>query len=433
MLAQRVINCFNPFRNAGTLFSRPKKNGEFEDVGFLDGLRFLGHFAVVLLHVNTNCLPIVPGWKEYRAAHSIDPIVSIYFFGFIGVHVMLLISGFLAATELLRRIRLAPNSSITAPSSYAAFIASRLFRLWPVVWTSYLFSVLTSPRPVPFFAFISDSLFVSNYVNLKDSSNMLIWSCCVVVITLLRKMRPQLRLKLFLALCVISSGVELFQHSLDESTYDLLNGSLIPKSSEPIELLLTGESIDRYIIQSLPFLKIYCATHNRFTAFLAGMLLAVDRSEKRQPNGQGWVGLALCISCFAFFVSHGERKFLMLLAAGTGHSLIAFGMYFSLFPLFTSIKSFPTIAKFLGLKLFCVASRLMLSMYLFHMTVMYIIITVGYDQGYSLQPSRVAILGIACVTCLLSAVVAFVIYLAIEKPFLNLRDLLLETKKISSD
>jgi peptidoglycan/LPS O-acetylase OafA/YrhL len=320
--------------------------------------------------------------------------------GWMGVDLFFVLSGYLIGSQLLR-----PYTKGNAPS-LAAFYARRAFRIFPAYLSIVLlyFSIpgfREAPGLSPLWQFLT---FTENYRidYFHDQAFSHVWSLCVeehfylvlplLVLVLMR--RPKLWKVVALAAAILSLGIAVrayvFVHHL---------------------MAVRAEDYDAFTV--LWVQKIYYPTHTRLDGLLSGVLLASIRTfrpnwwSKMMARGHLLTIAGLLVSGFAIWIF---RERLSMSGSILGYPLLALGLGLLVA---ASVSPQSWLSRIPG---FGFVATLAYSLYLTHKEIGHL------DRvflGRYMEPGGWPALMIAFVT---SFAAASLLYFAIERPFLRLRD-----------
>ena len=367
------------------------KNAYSFRIAGLDNLRALAILAVMLYHL---------GW---RMPDSVAPIAK---FGWMGVDLFFVLSGFLIASQLLKPIRQGRSISVLGFYRMRAYrilpaylVVLAVYMLWPA-WHED-----TGMSPLWQFLTFTENLFVNYSINHAFSH---VWSLCVeehfylllplIVLALARK--PAAWKTISVLAFFVAVGIA-------SRTYELLH---------VLRPLIGSDAFGVKYIE-----RIYYPTYSRLDGLLAGVSLALIRLFR--PAWSALIarriflvlltGLAL-IACSVWFFSDRFTSATGAAAAGTivGFPILSLGLAL-LTAALTERRSWLGRLRVPGAQ---VVSTLAFSLYLTHKEVAHL------DSLYFARITDTrdwhSTLFLAA-TCL---IVAAILYLAVERPFLTLRD-----------
>ena len=334
-------------------------------------------------------------------------VASVAQFGWMGVDLFFVLSGYLIGSQLLRSVGRAPGLSI------GGFYRSRAYRILPVYWVVLLLFVVwnarhVSPGMAPLWQFLTftENLF---YRHATDHQFDHVWSLCVeehfylllpvMVVWLAR--RPALWKTATVLGVFVLAGIGLRGYEL---MHDLRH---LPPGSE--------QFLARY------YERIYYPTYTRLDGLLAGVTLALVRTRRpvwwaAMLRHAGWLMAAGCalVGCAAWMSVGTMQTTAGMSGAGTvfGFTVLALGL-----ALLVAVGSDAgTLLGRLRVPGARVVALLAFSLYLTHREVarvdaLLFVRIMGYRDWRSLLLVWVS-----------SLAVAGVLYLGVERPFLAVRD-----------
>ena len=320
-------------------------------------------------------------------------------YGWMGVDLFFVLSGYLIGSQLLR-----PYTRDARPST-AGFYLRRAFRVLPAYLTVLLFyfaipGFREAPGLSPLWQFLTfTENFRIDYAH--DQAFSHVWSLCVEehfylvlpLLILLLMRRPRFGKAVAVILGILCFGIAI-------RTYIYVHQvQVFPRDDDAFSLAYVE--------------KIYYPTHTRLDGLLVGVTLAIIKTFRpawwQRAMSQGYLllvsGLALC-GCAMWLFS--DR--LSFPAAVVGFPLLAVGLGLLIA---SSIAPSSPLSKVRG---FGLIAALAYSAYLTHKEIMHLV--------YTRLPNLIEAGGWAALAVYFafSFLVAFVLYLAIERPFLRLRE-----------
>ncbi|MGQ0764473.1 MAG: acyltransferase family protein [Gemmatimonadota bacterium] len=367
---------------------RVRPRGQVPALDFLRSaaiLLVIGHHWAVRHYVEAGGLPT-----------SLQDF-TLFYYGWAGVDLFFVLSGFLIGKQLWREL------DGTGTIHFGRFILRRGLRIWPVYYAVLVFYLLFNPAIQPI---APDWFFYSNYQwgafsrgwSLSTEEQFYI---AVPLLLLLFRRRLSWRGWLFLLL-----GIE---------AAVLINRHLTMQA-----LVASGKTYADATYQLVtPF-------HMHLEGLLAGLiiaLLAVHRPALLKPRdsarggrgGVSWLGLSVFIGGTALAV-------MLRLIGGNLFSFIAWGLIFGGLTYWVLLdRSFLT--RPLNWSFWYPISRLSYSMYLNHMWMWPHSndLAVQLTSGFVSSPALAFLVSLVLVT-IVSFVLAGVMFLLIEHPFLLVRD-----------
>jgi peptidoglycan/LPS O-acetylase OafA/YrhL len=326
-------------------------------------------------------------------------------FGWTGVDLFFVLSGFLISSQLFAQIKQGQNISFTI------FFTKRFFRIVPAFLVTvaiyFCFPFFREKEALPpLWKFLT---FTQNLgLNIKDVGTFShCWSLCVeehfylfLPIILIMLQRSKLIAKsywLLIALFLLGFAIRIYS----------FNHLYLPKIDDEISWMYWYKFI-------------YYPTYNRLDGLLVGVSIAgiyqflPDLWNKFSKYGNQFILIGLCVLTCAFFLCEDPQTFN---ASIFGFPLIALGFGFMVLGAIS-----PT--SFLyqwNSKMTTFIATLSFSIYLTHKGIIHV--TNKLLENFKIDSNLMMIISI--VTCLLGA---YLLNLAIEKPFMRLRARILEPK-----
>jgi peptidoglycan/LPS O-acetylase OafA/YrhL len=326
-------------------------------------------------------------------------------FGWTGVDLFFVLSGFLISSQLFAQIKQGQNISFTI------FFTKRFFRIVPAFLVTvaiyFCFPFFREKEALPpLWKFLT---FTQNLgLNIKDVGTFShCWSLCVeehfylfLPIILIMLQRSKLIAKsywLLIALFLLGFAIRIYS----------FNHLYLPKIDEENSWMYW-------------YKYIYYPTYNRLDGLLVGVSIAgvyqffPDLWSKLSKYGNQFILIGLCVLTSAFFLCEDPQSFN---ASIFGFPLIALGFGFMVLGAIS-----PT--SFLyqwNSKMTTFIATLSFSIYLTHKGIIHV--TNKLLENFKIDSNLMMIISI--VTCLLGA---YLLNLAIEKPFMRLRARILEPK-----
>jgi len=320
-------------------------------------------------------------------------------YGWMGVDLFFVLSGYLIGTQLLR-----PYTRDARPS-IGGFYMRRAFRVLPAYLTVLLFyfaipGFREAPGLSPLWQFLTFTQnFRIDYAH--DQAFSHVWSLCVEehfylvlpLLILLLMRRPSFGTAVAVILGILCFGIAI-------RTYIYIHQvQVFPRDDDAFSLAYVE--------------RIYYPTHTRLDGLLVGVTLATIKTFRpawwQRAMSHGYVllvsGLALCACAMWLF-----RDRLSFPAAVIGFPLLAIGLGLLIA---SSIAPSSPLAKARG---FGLIAALAYSAYLTHKEIMHLV--------YTRLPQLIQSGGWLALAVYFgfSFLVAFVLYLVIERPFLRLRE-----------
>lgn len=363
-----------------------------------DLLRAVAILLVFLWHFRRYGMP---GWLEGLSK-----------FGWTGVDLFFVLSGFLIGSQLLEKIA-AGNDIGTGE-----FYMKRFFRIVPAylaVLLLYLFIPGFSEREgmAPAWKFWTFTMnFGLDYAHAGSFSHA--WSLCIeeqfylalpLIILLLTGMKAGQRSVLLLLAFLFIAGF--FIRAYCWNTY------VSPLYASQEEMGMIGNTYSKYI---------YYPTYNRLDGLLAGITIALVFTyrpvikEKLLQRSNLLLLLGVLILTGAYFASREQFAYL---AAVISYPMVSLGYALILI----AALSPRSILQKLNSKVFTFLAMISYSFYLVHKQVNHLV--TGFLDGKELNTT---LLFFTCLSCSLLA--ALILHLAVERPFLMLRQRLLLKRKL---
>lgn len=407
-------------RNTAEIFHRPGDN-----YAPIDGIRALSMLGVLLYH----CFFLI---RLFAPADQFQQMVleTPWYLGWIWnldytVDAFFVISGFLIASLLFREHRK------TGDINLKRFYWRRYLRLTPAYFAFIGLYLLVSPRPEP--NVWANLLYVNNFLSLPDMSIPWTWTLAVeeqfyllfpmlVLWVVLKGPSPLLNLTALLVIAMITSVLV------------VMSDTLLWNKSFTQSFFVDSEFLHYYD-------KMYVNLHTRFGPFVSGALAAYlmfyhkDTVEKLRQNrllfnGLSLLALAALVFTLGFNPYHPNDN----LWASRWHLALdrnLFGIALSWVILATlgNPGLLRPVRYFLSLKLWYPFAQLSYSMYLIH----YIVVILALNNLLAnlkhfglVEPGMTFpylwLIPTFFLALLVTVPLAMVLYLAVEKPFMNLRD-----------
>lgn len=350
----------------------------------LDSLRACAILLVLLRHWAVAA-------QEQWGNLGNGPLAALAFNGWLGVDLFFVLSGFLIATHFA-----GPDAAPIARASIAGFYRRRIFRTLPLYWGVIVLSWCAAPWGVGTgysqLSFMTHFLFLQDY--LTSDVMVTLWSLAVeekfylvaplLLYLLLRLRRAWATALLLLAMAAIAWSMQQAAASIPGAHYSTF------------------------------FWTVRAPFHHAMLAILAGVLVALlhggPRLRTGQAPGRGFAitaAAAMVLLGMADWVNLGNWPVTCAVIAGAtllSAALVWFGLAINrLRPAFGSAQSMRAVAK------------LSYALYLAHFP----LIVPAMELTKALAPSPLLFFAIYL---LLSFAAAWLLHVALEKPFLRLRD-----------
>ncbi|HEX3092906.1 MAG TPA: acyltransferase [Candidatus Angelobacter sp.] len=320
-------------------------------------------------------------------------------YGWMGVDLFFVLSGYLIGSQLLR-----PYTRGSQPS-IGGFYMRRAFRVLPAYLTVLLFyfaipGFREAPGLSPLWQFLTFTQnFRIDYAH--DQAFSHVWSLCVEehfylvlpLLILLLMRRPSFGKAVAVTLGILCFGIAIRAYIYIHQV------QVLPREDDAFALAYVE--------------KIYYPTHTRLDGLLVGVTLATIKTFRpawwQRAMSHGYIllvgGLALCACAMWLF-----RDRLSFPAAVIGFPLLALGLGLLIA---SSIAPSSPLSKVRG---FGLIAALAYSAYLTHKEIMHLV--------YTRLPKLIGAGGWLALAAYFASsfLVAFVLYLAIERPFLRLRE-----------
>ncbi len=420
-MLKSIIQAFSLRQNIKSIFSRPGDN-----LAALDGLRAISIIWVLAFHV---CILTALSFSTETAQQLLKD--SPWFFNWLwngdkGVDIFFVMSGFLISGLLFK------EHQKTNTLNLKSFYIRRFLRLTPVYWfTLVLYILVNGPNSANAWA---NFIYVNNFLPSSEMAMTWTWSLAV-------EEQFYLIAPLFLLLVFWKS-----QHKVSWLVA-LLCGSLLLR----LFLLLTEPELansdmkEIFNLEKSPrfdlyFDRMYADLHARFGPFICGILASYlyfyhksklnEFFERKTSTLLIYIGLALTIG-FALAPSYHQdihySKAYQIFYLVSHRTLFSVGITIlllaALFPVSHIGKAFNRV---LSLKFWVPIAHLSYSIYIFHI---FVVGWVHLNIKAHLKASGLPIdhidfywiLAAIPIALLLSCLFASVLYVFIEKPFMNLR------------
>lgn len=386
----------------------------------LDGFRAISILFVILFH--SFYLPHA-AFQEYSQftdfVQSIPVWLSWVWHGDKGVDMFFILSGFLIASILIRENQRSNSLKI------GRFYAHRALRILPVY---VLILLLVAPSNYNGEYFWANLLFINNILPLENILIPWSWSLSVevqfylifpfILIFLLKSNHPLLWLVSLLLLSVLS------RYAVVTANPELYQ--------TPLHLLITQHTDSTLIF----FEKLYINLHTRITPLILGVILAwlthfhassIRDILSRYPRSMLLLGVTATITVITLVQTQTYNP---AVAHSDSYNLHYISLSKPLFSLAITTLLFLTLygcsigrplQRFLSLRIWFPFSQAAYSMYLFHIFFIFAIYYLVLDGNVKLtslspfMPITVFILSTLC-----SLVFSYLVYILIERPFINL-------------
>jgi peptidoglycan/LPS O-acetylase OafA/YrhL len=395
---------FNPRDNLRRLFTPPDRH----HLATLDGLRAVSILWVLAFHcvffVSTVDLDLALTLRNH-------PLLAWQKFGFRGVDIFFVISGFIISHILMREHKAAGRIGLRN------FYLRRAIRLFPAYYVSLgLYGLLD---PLPLKNVWANLLYVNNFLPITEQFMGWAWSLAieeqfyiVFPVALILLLRLDARYRVAALVAVTLAAVALY-------------GGLLAASA--CQVPPPFEAIDAPVFLCY-FDTLYDKFHTRFGALLMGVTVAYlynyTRAVPWLDANPSWRRLLLALALLALvpftgFVETDGRGVFSTYFALNYFYLFALGIaYIILFTLTDGGKR-SVVARFLSSRVWFPIAQLSYSAYLVHPTV---ILTIYL---YVLTPTQVdaaTALAVGVGLAVLCFAVAALLYLFVERPAMNARE-----------
>ena len=312
----------------------------------------------------------------------------LFYFGWTGVDLFFVLSGYLIGKQLWRELR--DTSTILV----GRFLLRRGLRIWPYYFV-FVAVIMAAMGTAPITAYLPDLVFLSNYVPARIAGG---WS-----------LSTEEQFYLFVpALLLATTRFIPFRHQW-APIFGLL--CLLPV----IRAVVLAQYGAHAHNDAALFYVIYTPFHTHADGLVAGLLLA-------------WISVARPALIQTLHFWRNIRAPAILAAAGLAllavdADLFAFtglALVYGGFVLFF-LRDRSVLSRFTGLRIFHVLSRLSYAMYLNHFVVMHWIPSIWLDASKYLSTTPAFLFGYA-VALAISVAIASLTFIAIESPFLQFRD-----------
>ena len=402
-----LLTLFNPKINIRSIWVRPEHN-RFTAI---DGLRALSILWVIAFHIIWYTGFVLPADQFYEL--SSRPEFALAANGSFGVDIFFTISGFLIGHLLFREFK------YTNSLNFKQFYLRRALRIFPAYFFVLIILALLIPNNVENIGY--NIIYISNFLPVLEQFMPWSWSLAieeqfytVFPILLLVLFRfPKWVLSILFALLVLAIAIR----------YQIIySENLIPKIK--MHPAYNPDEFWRF------FDVLYGKTYTRFGGILIGVIVAYSVVYTRVIDWlahHAWARRLMLLICVVGIVSHILPKSDIATTEMTPGLSMFIASYRYLFNLYiagivlfclTPSGKFSWISRILSARFWYPIAQLSYSAYLVHPIIVMVSLLVFYQNGAPSQVDMIAImLGLTALIFFVSALV----YLFIEKPFMNMR------------
>lgn len=420
-MARTLGQAFGLKNNIKSIFGRPKDN-----LAPLDGLRAISIIWVVIFHVYILVALSFSAETAQQLLRNTPWFFNWIWNGDKGVDIFFVMSGFLISGLLFK------EHQQTNTLNLKSFYIRRFLRLTPVYWFSLtLYFLLNGPNAENIWA---NFLYINNFLPSSDMAMTWTWSLAVeeqfYLITplflLLVFWKSNHKTAWLIGLALLSL---LIRYLLLINEPDLINSDL--------KTILNLERSDKF---NLYFDRMYVDLHARFGPFICGIfashlffhhreaLATFFNSRKAKPVI--YIGLAIVIALALAPSYHQDvtyPEFYSIFYIVFNRTLFSVGITLlllaALFPYEVVGRTFQ---KILSAKFWLPIAHLSYSIYIFHILVVsWIHLNIKVLMKNNSMPTETVdfywLLAAIPVALFVSCIIAALLYVFIEKPFMNLR------------
>lgn len=409
----RIYNAFNLKANAREIYTP-----EHSRMMFMDGLRCLGMFHVMLSH---SILAFTIGFhNEFQAFIQQFPWYLRWMLsGDKAVDLFFVISGFLIGQMLFKEY------NRTQKIDLKRFFLRRFWRLTPAYYLVIALFALTASAHVDknyLWAFV---FYVNNYIAAEHNYIHFAWSLAI-------EEQFYAVFSIFIAFVFYRIKRQLFFLCFLYGLSFVILAALLSYYSTTVvsvDQLISGSTA----VSNLFWEKIYDNLHTRFGAIVLGIILAhlsVYHWPKVQvfmTNTRCYIAFLLAIFCILLsmqlpvYAGQATPKALLYFYHITHRNIFAMGVMLIMLLCLLNQGIGTRIQQFLASRIFYPVSQLTYSMYLLHIPVIGLCYFALKDAGFITAISFANIFMVFFASILPTILVSSVMYIVVEKPFMKLR------------